>query len=104
MSAPVWFTVISTCTGVVIITLFACRNGVCKEWCSSKNNGTTQPYGIGIGRPARDEGMDSSEVTARRAESEEEDAYGDIEEEGRRSGGLSADERSQEDEDWGGSV
>lgn len=108
MSAPVWFTVIFACTGVFIITLFACRNGVFGDCCSSRNNGTSQPYGIGIGErtggDTTDEGMDSSEVTAVRAEPEEEGAYGDPEEEGRRSGGLSADERSEENEDWGGSV
>ncbi len=112
----VWFTSLFAFVGLGIIILFACRNGVFGEWCSSRNhgNGTTQPtgYGIGIGERtrgharghARDEGMDSSEVTTRRAESEEEGAYGDTEEESRRSGGLSADERSQEDEDWGGAV
>ena len=112
MSAPVWFTVIFACTGVVIITLFACRNGVFAECCSSRNhgNGTSKStrYGIGIGigtrGHARDEGLDSSKVSTVRAESEEEGAYGDPEKESRRSGGLSEDERSQEDEDWGGTV
>ena len=100
-----WFTAIFAITGVVIITLFACRNGVFAECCSSRNhgNGTSKStgYGIGIGiGVATDAGMDSRKVTARRAEPEEEGAYGDPEEESRRSGGLSEDERSEKDEDW----
>ena len=104
--APVLFTSLFAFVGLGIIILFACRNGVFGEWCSSKNNGTSQPYGIGIGErgPARDGGMDSSKVPTRRAEPEEEGAYGDPEEESRRSGGLSADERSEKDEDWRGAV
>lgn len=108
MSAPVWFTVIFAMTGVVIITLFACRNGVFGDCCKGKHHelppSDRYGIGIGIGRSPRDEGMDSSEVTARRVESEEEGAYGDPEEESGRSGGLSEDERSQENEDWGGAV
>lgn len=95
------FTSIFAFTGLCIIILFACRNGVFAKWCSSTNNGTSQPYGIGV---ATDEGMDSSKVTARRAEPEEEGAYGDPEEESGRSGGLSEDERSEKDEDWRGTV
>ena len=109
-----WFTAIFAITGVVIITLFACRNGVFAECCSSRNhgNGTSKSagYGIGIGIGertggyARDEGLDSSKVSTVRAEPEEEGAYGDPEKESRRSGRLSEDERSQENEDRGGTV
>lgn len=104
--APVLFTSLFAFVGLSIIILFACRNGVFGECCSSKNNGTSQPYGIGIGErgPATDEGMDSSKVPTRRAEPEEEGAYGDPEEDSRRSGGFSEDERSEKDEDWGGTV
>lgn len=106
--AFVLFTSLFAFVGLSIIILFACRNGVFGECCSSKNNGTSQSigYGIGIGErgPATDEGMDSSKVPTRRAEPEEEGAYGDPEEESRRSGGFSEDERSEKDEDWGGTV
>lgn len=106
MSAPVWFTVIFACTGVVIITLFACRNGVFGDCCKDKHHGLSPSdrYGIGIGRSATDEGMGSSEVTAVRAEPEEEGSVGDDEEESRRGGRLSSDERSEEVEDWGSEV
>ena len=112
MSVPIWFTSIFAFTGLCIIILFACRNGVFAECCSSRNhgNGTSKStgYGIGIGigagGHARDEGLDSSKVSTIRAEQEEEGAYGDPEKESRRSGGLSEDERSQENEDWGGTV
>ena len=97
MSAPVVFTTIFAMAGLLIIILFACRNGVFGECCSSKNNGNTQPYGIGV---ATDAGMDSGKVPTRRAEPEEESAFGDPEEKSRRSGGLSEDERSEKDEDW----
>ena len=106
MSAPVWFTVIFAMTGLVIITFFACRHGVFEECCKGKHHELppSDRYGIGIGGHARDEGLDSSKVSTIRAESEEEDAYGDPEGESRRSGGLSADERSETDEDWRGTV
>lgn len=112
MSAPVWFTVIFACTGVFIITLFACRNGVFGECCKGRNNGTYQStrdrIGIGIGirdgGSPRSEAMGSSQVSAIRAESEEEGVNGSSETESRRSGGLSEDERAEEDEDWGGTV
>lgn len=110
MSAPVWFTVIFACTGVFIITLFACRNGVFENRCCCTNhgNGAHQParYGIGVGDGGspRSEGMGSSQVSALRVEPVEEGAYGEDQEESRRSGGLSSDERSEENEDWGGTV
>lgn len=104
MSAPVWFTVIFAIVGVFFITSFACRNGVFGECCKVKHHELPPSDRYGIGGHARDEGLDSSKVPTIRAESEEEDAYGDPEGESRRSGGLSADERSETDEDWRGTV
>ena len=108
MSAPVWFTVIFAMTGLVIITFFACRHGVFEECCKGKHHellpSDRYRIGIGIRGHATDEGLGSSKVSTIRAESEEEDAYGDHEEESRRSGGLSEDERSEKDEDWRGTV
>ena len=91
MSASVLFSVIFSMTGLVIIALFACRHGVFDNCCKDKHHEPPQPdrYGIGV---AEHEGLGTREVTARRAESEEEGISGDSEEESGRSGGLSEDD------------
>lgn len=115
MSVPVWFTVLFSGTGLTIVICFAFQYGVFGECCKGSNNGTPvgthqstrHRVGVGVGvggGSPRSEGMGSSQVSTVRAESEEEGAYGSSEEESRRSGGLSSDERSEEDEDWRGTV
>ena len=116
MDIPVWFTVLFSGTGLTIVICFAFQYGVFGECCKGSNNGTpvgthqSTGHGVGVGvgvgyrGSPRSEGMGSSQVSTVRAESEEEGAYGSSEEESRRSGGLSSDERSEEDEDWRGTV
>lgn len=107
MDVPTWFSVLFAAAGLLIVACFAFQYGVFGKCCSFRNHGTRHSvgYGIGVGDgDAKPEGVDSSQVTAVRAESEEEGARGSSETESGRSGGLSEDERAEEDEDWGGTV
>lgn len=116
MIVPMWFGLLFSITGMAIIIWFAFQHGVLENKCCCRNhgNGTYQStrdrdrigigIGIGDGRSPRSEGMGSSQVSTTGIESEEEGAYGSSEEESRRSGGLSEDERPQETEDWGSTV
>lgn len=115
MSVPVWFTVLFSGTGLTIIICFAFQYGVFGECCQHSNDGTPvgtdqstrHRVGVGVGDRGgspRSEGMGSSQVSTARAESEEEGAHESSETESGRSGGLSSDERSEEDEDWRGTV
>lgn len=110
------FTFLFAMTGIIIITMFACKHGVFGERCRMQNandgahQSTTDGIGVGVGvgvgtrGPSRDGRVHQSQVEAYGAEQGEESIDGDDEEESRRSGGLSSDERSEEDEDWGSTV
>lgn len=112
MESSTIFSFLFATTGLIIITVFACKHGVFGERCKRQNaihgahESTTDRIGIGVGTRgyARDGGVHSSQVEASGVEQAEESNDGDYEEESRRSGGLSSDERSEEDEDWGGTV
>ena len=104
-----WFTLVLSATGMVAVVLFAFQHGVFGEkCCCTKKNGSNHEhrlrFGIGLGVSTRPERVDSSQVPTSRAESEEEGTDGSFEAKSGRSGGLSSDERSEEDEDWGGTV
>lgn len=106
------FTFLFALAGVTIVTVFACKHGVFGERCKMQNadNGAHQSTRVGIGvgigtrGHARDGRVSDNQVEAFGAEQGEEIVDGVNEEEGRRSGGLSSDEQSEEDEDWGGTV
>lgn len=112
MVSGIIFTFLFAIAGMTIITIFACKHGVFGEKCKMQNanNGAHQPttdrIGIGVGTRghARDGGVSDSQVEAFGAEQGEEIVDGVYEEDSRRSGGLSSNDETEEDEDWGGTV
>ncbi len=106
------FTFLFAMAGMTIVTVFACKHGVFGERCKTQNadNGNHQStrHGIGIGIGTRghagDGRVSDSQVEAFGAEQGEEIVDGIYEEESRRSGGLSSNDGSEEDEDWRGTV
>ena len=110
------FSFLFATVGLIIITTFACKHGVFGERCKMQNadNGanqsTTDGIGIGVGvgvgarGHARDGRVSGSQVEAFGTEQGEEIIDGNYEEESRRSGGLSSNDGSEEDEDWRGTV
>jgi len=118
MDTSTLFSFLFVVVGLIIITTFACKHGVFGEKCTMQNanNGphqsTTDRIGIGVGVGARgssrgssrDARVHHSQVETSGFEQGEESSDGNYEEESRRSGGLSSDEQSKEDEDWGSTV